>query len=214
MTSAQIRGEQEVSVRDMHVGSLPTQWPDSASATTGRSCALSSILSGYLRLTIGVDPGILGALVVLGDGEPLQFTDMPTMPRKTRGNEVDARRLVGIVRGILQASSGAHVMAVLEPPSTRPGESPTAGQHSGEGYGVLKGVFAALCVPWVEVRPQLWKRHFGLLGTVKDVARQYAMQRFPRHAQHMSRKKDNGRGDAALIALWAWETEQHAELTL
>ena len=73
-----------------------------------------------LRLTIGVDPGILGALVVLGDGEPLQFIDMPTRPRKTSGNEVDAFRLASIVRGIVQQARGAHVMAVLEPPSTRP----------------------------------------------------------------------------------------------
>jgi len=165
-----------------------------------------------LRLTIGVDPGILGALVVLGDGEPLQFIDMPTRPRKTSGNEVDAFRLASIVRGIVQQARGAHVMAVLEPPSTRPGESPTHGQHSGEGYGVLKGVFATLGIRWVEVRPQTWKRYFGLLKTEKDVARQFAMNRFQRHAVYLARKKDNGRGDATLIALWAWETEQHAEV--
>lgn len=173
---------------------------------------MASIPESHLRLTIGVDPGILGALAVLGDGEPLQFIDMPTKPRKTSGNEVDAFRLAAIVRGIVQRARGAHVMAVLEPPSTRPGESPTHGQHSGEGYGVLKGVFAALGIRWVEVRPQTWKRYYGLLKTEKDVARQYAMHRFQSHAQHLARKKDNGRGDAALIALWAWETEQHAEV--
>lgn len=149
---------------------------------------------------------------MLGDGEPLQFIDMPTKPRKPRGNEVDAFRLATIVRGIVQHAHGAHVLAALEPPSTRPGESPTRGQHSGEGYGVLKGVLATLGIRWIEVRPQTWKRHFGLLKTEKDVARQFAMNRFQRHAVYLSRKKDNGRGDAALIALWAWETEQHAEV--
>lgn len=172
----------------------------------------STSQEGPFRLTIGVDPGVFGALVVLADGAPLQIVDMPVKARKTKGNEVDAFRLASIVRGVIQQARGAHVMAVLEPPSMRPGESPTRGQHSGEGYGVLKGVFAALGVRWVTVQPQTWKRHFGLLKTEKDVARQFAMNRFPTHAIHLCRKKDNGRGDAALIALWGWETEQHAGL--
>jgi crossover junction endodeoxyribonuclease RuvC len=193
-------------------GLLPTHGDAPATDATERTGGTASIPSTILRLTIGVDPGICGALVVLPDGEPLQFVDMPTVPRKTKGNEVDAFRLATSVRKILASAPGAHVMAVLEPPSTRPGESPTHGQHSGEGYGVLKGVFATLGIRWVEVRPQTWKRYFGLLKTEKDVARQFAMNRFQRHAVYLSRKKDNGRGDAALIALWAWETEQHAEV--
>ena len=163
-----------------------------------------------LRLTIGVDPGMLGALVVLADGVPDQFIDMPTVPRPTTGNEVDAFRLAALLRGVLQRHPGAHVFAAVEAVSVRPGESPTRGKNAGEGVGTVKGVLAALGVRWVVVQPQTWKRHFSLLKTEKDIARQFAMQRFPSHAIHLTRKKDNGRGDAALIALWAWETEQHA----
>lgn len=162
------------------------------------------------RLTIGVDPGISGALVVLADGIPDQFIDMPTLPRPTTGNEVDAFRLAAILRSVLQRHPGAHVFAAVEAVSVRPGESPTRGKNAGEGVGTVKGVLAALGVHWVVVQPQSWKRHFSLLKTEKDIARQFAMQRFPAHGIHLARKKDNGRGDAALIALWAFETEQHA----
>lgn len=163
-----------------------------------------------MRLTIGVDPGISGALVVLADGVPEQFIDMPTLPRPTTGNEVDAFRLAAQLRAVLQRHPGAHIFAAVEAVSVRPGESPTRGKNAGEGVGTVKGVLATLGIHWVVVQPQSWKRHLGLLKTEKDIARQFAMNRFPKHAIHMARKKDNGRGDAALIALWCWETEQHA----
>lgn len=168
--------------------------------------------AAVLRLTIGVDPGILGALVVLADGVPDQFIDMPTRPRKPSGNEVDGFRLAAQLRSVLQRHPGAHVVAAVEAVAMRPGNSRGSDQKAGEGVGVVKGVLAALGIHWVSVQPQTWKRHLGLLKTEKDIARQFAMNRFPRHATHMARKKDNGRGDAALIALWAFETEQHARV--
>jgi crossover junction endodeoxyribonuclease RuvC len=160
-----------------------------------------------LRITIGVDPGISGALVVLADGEPVQFIDMPTYARASGGNEVDPFRMSAIVRGIVQQHSGAFISAALEPPSTRPGESPTRGQRSGESYGIVKGVLGAHGIRWCEVRPQTWKKYFGLIGTEKDDARLYAIKRHPAAMSCMARKKDNGRADALLIARWAWETE-------
>lgn len=48
----------------------------------------------------------------------------------------------------------------------------------------------------------MWKRRFGLIGQDKDAARLLAIQRFPATAFQLQRKKDNGRADALLIALW------------
>lgn len=192
----------------------PAETSDFATATEALQApvqqAATARAATALRLTIGVDPGMQGALVVLADGVPDQFIDMPTVPRKTSGNEVDAFRLAAMLRGVLQRHPGAHVFAALEGVSMRPDNSRGSDQKTGEGLGVLKGVLATLGVRWVVVQPQSWKRHFKLLKTEKDIARQFAMQRFPRHGIYLARKKDNGRGDAALIALWAFETEQHA----
>lgn len=173
-------------------------------------CEIAQSADSILRVTIGIDPGLCGAIVVLHDGVPRQFADMPTVDRKTSGRNVDAFALAALIRGIRMPAPGAHVFAILEPPSMRPGESATRGQHSGESYGILKGVLASLGIRWCEVRPQVWKKHYGLLKTEKDVARLYAMNRFPRVAQSMVRKKDNGRADALLIGAWGYETEQHA----
>lgn len=193
-----------------------------ANATTGRDEAFPGISGGgpapqiraeqaVLRLTLGIDPGTSGAIVVLADGEPVKMLDMPANDRLDIGREVNPVALAAQLRGIVMQYPGAHVMAALELVGSRPMEGSRSVFRFGEGYGVVKGVLGALGIGWVDVRPQAWKKHHGLIGTAKDAARIYAMQRFPRVALSLKRKRDGGRADALLIALWAWETEQHAE---
>lgn len=164
-----------------------------------------------LRLTLGIDPGTSGAIVVLADGEPVKLLDMPANDRLDIGREVNPVSLAAQLRGLSMQYPGAHVMAALELVGSRPMEGSRSVFRFGEGYGVVKGVLGALGIGWVDVRPQAWKKHHGLIGTAKDAARIYAMQRFPRVALSLKRKRDGGRADALLIARWAWETEQHAE---
>ena len=75
---------------------------------------------------------------------------------------------------------------------------------------MARGVLGCLSVPIIDVAPQRWKRHLGLTGVEKDVARTLAIQRFPAAGEQLKRKKDIGRADALLVALWAYETEQAA----
>jgi len=169
-----------------------------------------------LRLVLGCDPGQSGAIAVLADGEPTGFIDMPTMPRKAGGHEVNAASLAAQLRGILQQHRGAHVMAVLElvnamPPKVR-GRSQgiSSAFRFGQSDGILRGVLAALGIGYITVSPVKWKNHYGLTGQDKDAARTLAIRRFPSVADRLARKKDGGRADALLIALWAHGTEQHA----
>lgn len=168
---------------------------------------ISRTQDGAFRITLGVDPGISGAIVVLADGEPVQFIDMPTYERANGGNEVDPFQLSAVLRGLMPLHRGAFFSACLEVIATRPTNSRGLDQRAGEGYGIVKGVLGSLGIRWCEVRPQVWKKYYGLIGTEKDVARQYCVERFTTVASCMQRKKDNGRADALLIARWAWETE-------
>lgn len=165
------------------------------------------------RITFGVDPGISGAIVVLADGEPVEFVDMPIYDRAGGGNEVDPFALAAQLRGIMQKHRGAFFSACLELIATRPTNARGLDQRAGEGYGIVKGVFGSLGIRWCEVRPQVWKKHYGLIGTEKDVARQYCVERFTSVSNCLMRKKDNGRADALLIARWAWETENFGPIT-
>jgi len=60
---------------------------------------------------------------------------------------------------------------------------------------------AAHRIPVQYVTPSIWKKHFGL-SKEKGVSRGFAIQRFPEHAESFQRVKDDGRAEAALIALY------------
>lgn len=159
------------------------------------------------RLVLGIDPGQSGAIASVADGTFDAFIDMPTMPRKAGGNEVDAISLATSIRHVLAEHQGAYYVAVMEAVSAMPKQGVSSSFRFGESFGIAKGVLGALRIPLVLVPSATWKRHLGLWGAEKDVARTLAIQRFPNAAEQLQRKKDIGRADALLIAHWAELTE-------
>ena len=173
------------------------------------------------RVTLAIDPGLSGAIAILADGEPDRLIDMPTVERNIgTGRAIDAQELPALLRGIFQQYPGADVQAFVEYVNAMPGKDEggvrTRGMGAssafrfGEGYGVIKGVLGALGIRWQLVFPQKWKAHHGLLKQEKDAARMHAIIIAPRMAAQLARKKDGGRADALLIALWAHQTEAAA----
>lgn len=163
-----------------------------------------------LRVTLGIDPGQSGAIAVLTDGKFADFLDMPTLPRTAGGCHVDAATLAEALRALFLEYPGAHVFATLEEVGAMPKQGVSSTFRFGESYGVVRGVLGALQIPFALVHPARWKRAMALTGKGKDVARTIAIQRHPRAAAQLARKKDVGRADALLIAEWAWQTEQAA----
>lgn len=160
-----------------------------------------------LRLTFGIDPGLTGAIVTLIDGEPGPMLDMPC---RTVGdwNEVDAAAVAEFLRQQRAAHPGAYVSACVEKVSARPNDGGTSAFRFGESSGKVKAVLEALGIPYSRAIPAVWKRRFGLIGTDKDAARTLALIRFPSASGQLKRKKDIGRADALLLALWHEQTEQ------
>lgn len=78
--------------------------------------------SAVLRITLGIDPGTSGAIVVLADGEPVKLLDMPASDRLDIGREVNPVALAANLRGIVMQYPGAYVSAALESVASRPGE--------------------------------------------------------------------------------------------
>jgi crossover junction endodeoxyribonuclease RuvC len=71
----------------------------------------------------------------------------------------------------------------------------------GKGYGIVLGVLAAHGVPVTLVAPAVWKRALGVLKA-KDAARARASQLLPQCAGQWPLKKDHGKAEAALLALY------------
>lgn len=163
------------------------------------------------RLSIGIDPGVSGAIAALADGDPCAVFDMPVRTVQTANGkpwkEIDATALAAQLRGIRLEHRGAYVSACVERVGARPGDGGTSAFRFGDSAGAIRGVLEALGIPYSRAIPAVWKRHFGLLGTEKDAARELAIRRFPSMAGQLARKKDDGRADALLLALWAVNQE-------
>jgi len=167
-------------------------------------------LAGPSRIAIGIDPGLSGALVALGDGVPIDHLDTPVLSERSGRNSVNGSAVAAWLRGIRMSNPGASFLAVLERVGAMPGNGATSMFRFGQADGVIRGVIAALGLPLIEVEPQKWKQRMGCAKAEKDYARTVAIQRMPVAAEWFKRKKDIGRADAALIALWAHETEAAA----
>lgn len=74
----------------------------------------------------------------------------------------------------------------------------------GYAAGQIVGVIDALSIPVIWVSPSVWKRSF-MLGKDKEFSRVKAIEAFPDMRALFARKKDHGRAEAALIALWGYQ---------
>ena len=94
--------------------------------------------------------------------------------------------------------------AYVELVNARPGEGAVGAFSFGRSRGLVEGVLAAFNVPLRFLTPPTWKRVLGLPtgrpGT-KDAARSEAIRRWPARAVLFGRVKDDGRAEAALIAV-------------
>jgi crossover junction endodeoxyribonuclease RuvC len=71
----------------------------------------------------------------------------------------------------------------------------------GQVCGAMQAFAVAHFIKIKLVNPAHWKRVMGVTAD-KDSSRQRASQLFPRYAQLWSRRKNDGRAEAALIAIF------------
>lgn len=148
--------------------------------------------------TLGIDVGLNGAIALIEDGKLLQVHDMPTLSLE-RNNKtkrmVNAHTLYTIIR---DAKADA---AYLERLNAMPGQGVTSMFSMGQSLGVVLGVLAACEVPTTTIPPRTWQKALDV-PQGKDGSRYRAAQLFPDAVEMFKRVKDDGRSDAALIALY------------
>lgn len=153
-------------------------------------------------ISIGVDPGAHGAIGYVQNGRLLKVDDMPVdQVRVGRGvrNRVSPARLAHL---LMWCAHDAH--AFVEQVGSQPKEGVAGAFAFGRSCGAVEGVLAALGVPYTMVTSQTWKKGMQCRRE-KDASRQRACQLFPDMAGKFARKKDDGRAEAALIALYGDE---------
>ena len=149
-------------------------------------------------LKIGIDPGASGAIVVLSNGVPIEWSLMPTMQvgSATRVNAAELARMLKTAIAV-----DIPVEAYLEQVGAMPGQGVSSMFNFGHSCGVVYGVLGALEIPVTMVTPQRWKKAAGLMGTEKDAARSRAIQIWPAWGALSKKGAGQALADAALIAL-------------
>lgn len=146
---------------------------------------------------LGIDPGAGGALALIETSQnTLTLIDMPIVEVK-RGPRIVRQVSAPLIAEALRPYLITH--AFIEKVGAMPGQGVSSMFAFGRAAGVLEGVLAGLQIPMTLVTPQEWQKHMRVVGG-KDGARARAAQLFPKYADQFSRKKDDGRADAALLA--------------
>ena len=148
---------------------------------------------------LGIDIGSTGAIALFTPaGELIEVVDMPILLDGPKGRPMSTRRSWRI------SSSECKPPAYVEYVAARPGEGPTGAFAFGRSRGVVEGVCGAAGLPVAFLTPSHWKRLVGIApgkAGAKDFARSEAIRRWPGHAAMFARVKDDGRAEAALIAV-------------
>lgn len=142
---------------------------------------------------IGIDPGATGALVLMEDGTPIEWEEMPVSKVGTT-TRVNGAAVAEFIRN----TGVAHIF--VESVHSMPKQGVASSFNFGHNTGTIMGVLAAMGIPHTLVTPQAWKKAAGLIGTDKDAARARAIQLWPSWRALDKKGKGQALADAALIA--------------
>ena len=150
---------------------------------------------------LGLDPGAVSggcAIVEIGDGVALQLVDAIDLP--IIGVKAKQRIDVLALRTWIQQHRPDH--AVIERGQAMPRQGASSGFKFGRGCGALEAAIQLLEIPMTIIEPTAWKRFHQLPGGDKEASRQRALQLFPAAHALLARKRDHGRAEASLLALY------------
>lgn len=153
---------------------------------------------------LGVDPGLGGAVALWDDvadalGLPAALTvhDAPTARVQVGRSKARAVYLDAEYARLIRELKPD--VAVVEQVGGLTGQSASASFQFGAGFGLVRGIIAALGVPVEFVAPPVWRARL-LVKPGKDGSRLRACQLYPNHAGLFARVKDDGRAESSLIA--------------
>ena len=158
----------------------------------------------------GIDPGLAGAIAILDEKKIVDVIDLPTMSdgKKNKKQLNSAHLSQYISKNILDINN---TVVVVEQVNAMPGQGVTSMFNFGQSFGILKGICSAMQLPVYFVRPAKWKKYFNLINSEKDASRTRAIEIFPYFSAQLSKKKDNNKADAILLASFFFETYKKEE---
>jgi crossover junction endodeoxyribonuclease RuvC len=147
---------------------------------------------------LGVDPGVKGGLAIIELADMpvvVDAIDIPTIGSgaKERVDVIDISTWVALLRP---------AFAFIERAQAMPRQGASSGFKFGRATGAIEAAIALSGLPVEIVEPSVWKRALRLPGKDKEAARQRALELFPGAHSLLARKRDHGRAEAILIAMF------------
>jgi len=150
-----------------------------------------------VTLTLGIDPGLSGALAVLDpDGAPELVADLPVIRDRSLA-WIDGGALQST---LLEAIHGRPCRAVVERVSSSPQQGVASAFTFGIGFGSILATIQTLRLPIELITPAQWKTALGL-GKDKRASLDKARLLFPTADLHLA--KHDGRAEALLLAYFS-----------
>ena len=154
------------------------------------------MLPGGRFVICAIDPGVTGAIAFYTPECPalIWVYDMPLVD-----NRVNALEL----RVMIERFKPDVVM--IEQVGPMPRDGVRQAWRFAAAFTTAHVVCALMGIPISLVSPQKWKKIMGLHGARdgKEYSRKRVIEHFPKCAQYFSRKKDQSRAEAALLAVYA-----------
>ena len=154
-----------------------------------------------MKIILGIDPGLSGAIAAVQGQKLVSVFDMPIVERKV-GKSVKRFVAPHELHTELAAFLIDHECeCFIEQVSAMPGQGVTSMFTFGMGFGGLQAVLCTLDSPFALVRPQVWQSAVfkGLdkkLGKARSII--YCQQRWPDQG-----KLKDGPADALCVAIYA-----------
>lgn len=152
-----------------------------------------------MTIVAGIDPGKTGALCILfPDDAGLVFpVPLVKLPKETPAWSEWATNW----RNALDFSTPD--LIVIEQVGARPGQGVTSMFTFGKSYGFAHALAAAVGCRIAFVTPAVWKAKMGVAkGADKNASREKVRNMLPKLAHAVTRAKDDGVAEAALLALY------------
>ena len=124
------------------------------------------------RVFIGIDPGINGGIAII-------YNDAYTVHKCPN----TIQEMADVLITLKDQAPNLPMYCIIEKVHSMPGNSGRSMFTFGCNYGQWLGILAVLRIPYIEVTPQKWMKHFGAMPKDKKDRKSHikhlAQQRFP-----------------------------------
>ena len=122
------------------------------------------------KLVLAVDPGVSGALALVGAGSVLNVWDAPLVrDQKHQRYMLDIVSFKAIVRHIAEVRKTANVSAVIEDVWIRGKQDPKRAFSFGHSLGMIQSVIEMLNLEPEWMTPQAWQKKLGINSRTNQI---------------------------------------------